>query len=99
MEGRIGVLTHLTDVPFFADSRASRLLQAADLIAWALWRYYGLASPDGRWISSLWPHFDSADGTMHGLVHVTRSFRLGRCECPPCKSRTQAPSPVSSKTR
>ena len=31
IESRIGVLTHLVDVPFFADSQASRLLQAADL--------------------------------------------------------------------
>jgi hypothetical protein len=87
LEGRIGVLTHLSDVPFFADSRASRLLQAADFIAWALWRYYGLLSPDDRSIKPLWSHFDQDGGKMHGLIHVTRSFPHGRCECPPCVSR------------
>jgi uncharacterized protein DUF3800 len=90
MAGRIGVLTHMTDVPFFADSKASRLLQAADFIAFALWRYYGLPVPDDRWISPLWSHFDSAEGKMHGLIHVTRGFRQSRCECPPCQSRLAA---------
>jgi Protein of unknown function (DUF3800) len=88
VEGRIGVLTHMIDVPFFADSRSSRLLQAADFVAWSLWRYYGLPSADEKWINPLWRHFDSADGTMHGLVHITRSFRFNRCTCPPCASRT-----------
>jgi hypothetical protein len=90
LSGRIGVLTHMTDIPFFADSRASRLLQAADFIAWALWRYYGLSSPDDKWIAPLWANFDQRDGTMHGLIHVTRSFKSQSCKCPPCVSR--APS-------
>jgi hypothetical protein len=89
LSGRIGVLTHMTDVPFFADSKASRLLQAADFIAWALWRYYGLSSPDPQWIDPLWANFDHQDGTMHGLVHVSRSYRSGGCSCPPCASRGQ----------
>ncbi len=87
IESRIGVLTHMADVPFFADSRASRLLQAADFVSWALWRYYGLQTPDPRWIEPLWSHFDQQDGKMHGLVHVSRSFQRGGCECPPCLSR------------
>jgi hypothetical protein len=85
LSGRIGVLTHMIDVPFFADSRSSRLLQAADFVAWALWRYYGLPRRDARWRDPLWGTFDNADGTMHGLVHVSRQF--GGCQCPPCASR------------
>jgi hypothetical protein len=87
LETRIGVLTHLADVPLFADSEASRLLQAADFVAFALWRYYGLPSRDSRPIADLWRHFDQADGKMHGLVHVTRAFPKGECGCPPCSSR------------
>jgi Protein of unknown function (DUF3800) len=87
IESRIGVLTHMADVPFFADSRASRLLQAADFVSWALWRHYGLPSPDSRWIQPLWSHFDQADGKMHGLIHASRSFPAGKCTCPPCVSR------------
>lgn len=86
MAGRIGILTHMIDVPFFADSRSSRLLQAADFVAWSLWRYYGLPKPDERWVTPLWPNFDSSGDTMHGLIHVTRRFGSG-CECPPCASR------------
>lgn len=84
--GRMGALTHLADVPVFADSKASRLLQAADFVAWALWRYYGLGTPDENWISDLWPLFDNAGGVMHGLIHVSPRFRAG-CPCPPCASR------------
>lgn len=92
ISGRIGVLTHMIDVPFFSDSRSSRGLQAADFIAFALWRYYGLQNADDRWIKALWPKFDSSDGKMHGLVHVTRSYtaRFNRCGCPACTSRATA---------
>lgn len=37
---RWGRLNNLADVPFFVDSRASRLVQYADLVAYALWRNY-----------------------------------------------------------
>jgi hypothetical protein len=88
--GRIGVLTHLADVPVFADSTASRLIQAADLVAWALWRYYGLAKSEENWVRRLWPNFDHDSGVIHGLIHVTREFITGRCMCPPCASRRPA---------
>lgn len=86
--GRIGRLTHLADVPLFADSRATRLIQASDLTAWALWRYYGLPMPDARWVTGLWPLFDAHGGIMHGLIHVSRNFPT--CPCPPCLSRRPA---------
>lgn len=35
-----GVLRNLSEVPLFLDSRASRLIQLADLIAYAVFRYY-----------------------------------------------------------
>jgi Protein of unknown function (DUF3800) len=88
--GRIGRLAHLSDVPFFADSRASRCIQAADFVSWALWRYYGLPTPDESFISPLWSHFDEAGGKMHGLIHVVPGFRQGVCSCPPCSSRAAA---------
>jgi hypothetical protein len=87
--GRIGKLTQLTDVPMFADSRASRLIQAADFVAWGLNRYYGDAQ-DESWIKPVWGRFDSADGVMHGLIHVVPGFRKGACSCPPCASRHRA---------
>ncbi len=83
--GRIGTLTHLADVPFFTDSKSSRLVQASDFISWALWRYYGAHPTDETRMRGLWPRFDAAAGTMHGLIHVSRHFRA--CVCPPCQSR------------
>jgi hypothetical protein len=85
--GRIGVLHHLSDVPLFADSKATRLLQAADFVSWALWRKYGSPN-DPRWLDYLWPLFDGADGVMHGLVHVHPGFQQQTCMCPPCVTRT-----------
>lgn len=84
--GRIGKLTHFTDVPMFADSKASRLIQAADFVAWGLYRYYGDAR-DESWIRPAWGRFDNANGQMHGLIHVSPAFVDGTCGCPPCVSR------------
>lgn len=84
---RIGRLTHLADVPLFADSRASRLIQTADLIAYGLWRYYGPDTSDSSLAGLLWPRFDQADGVMHGVVHVWKGYRRESECCPPCRSR------------
>lgn len=86
VEGRLGLLSHLADVPFFADSRASRLIQASDFVSWALWRYYGLQAPDPQWVDTMWDRFDCQGAVMHGLIHVSPRFR-GGCTCPPCASR------------
>src|SRR6266496_3053589 len=83
--GRIGKLNHIADVPLFADSRASRLIQAADFVSWGLYRYYGPAQDD-RWIKPLWKRFDADGGVMHGLIHVVPGFLHGVCSCPPCAS-------------
>lgn len=87
--GHVGKLNNMAHVPLFADSRATRLLQVADFVAWALWRYYGLTPKprDERWISDLWPHFDHANGQMHGLIHVTPDFARQVCNCKPCDQR------------
>jgi Protein of unknown function (DUF3800) len=95
VRGRIGTLTHLADVPFFGDSRASRLIQAADFVAWALWRSYGLPKPDDQWIDLFWDLFDADAGKMHGLIHITPDFRTGVCQCRPCANRrTAAAAPL-----
>jgi len=95
LAGRIpGRLGHIVDVPFFADSRASRGIQAADLVTFALWRYYGLPTSDPTWINLLWPRFDSVNGKMHGMVHVNPGFRTGTCGCPPCRGRAEPAVPA-----
>jgi Protein of unknown function (DUF3800) len=75
--GVLPQLRNLADVPLFADSRASRLLQAADLVSYALYRHYDPARGRGEdYVGVLWPRFDAVDGVMHGCVHFTPSFRL-----------------------
>jgi hypothetical protein len=84
---RWGALRTLAEVPLFVDSRASRLVQLADLVAYALWRKY--EHQDGRFFDNLIPHFDTEGGVIHGLVHVRP--RNPQCFCPACMSRSNGP--------
>lgn len=85
--GTVGQLRNMADVPLFADSRASRLLQAADLVSYALYRHYDPDRRNADYIEDLWDKFDSVDGVMHGCVNYTPSFGAGSCKCRPCEGR------------
>lgn len=89
--GRWGAFRHLAEVPLFVDSKASRLVQLADLVAYATFRKY--EHQDGRFFDALIPKFDSDGGVIHGLVH-----RRGRtdCFCPACHSRRWSTRPEIS---
>ena len=82
----LGRISNLADVPFFSDSRATRALQAADLVAYALYRYYAGGFYD-RFTHRLWPLFDTDQGKMHGLFHQSRNYQS--CPCPACRNRAQ----------
>ncbi len=84
---RWGALRNMAEVPLFVDSRASRAVQLADLVAYALWRKYEIL--DGRFFDALIPFFDSEGGVIHGLVHAKP--RAPQCYCPACMSRNNAP--------
>jgi hypothetical protein len=88
--GTLPQLRNLADVPLFADSRASRLLQAADLVSYALYRHYDPSRKGVDYVEALWPRFDSVDDVMHGCVHYTPSFGSQSCHCLPCVSRAGA---------
>jgi Protein of unknown function (DUF3800) len=81
--GRWGHFRNLAEVPLFVDSKASRCVQLADLVAWATWRKYEMR--DGRFFDQLVPKFDADGGVIHGLVHYRR--RDEPCYCPGCHSR------------
>ncbi|SRR5712692_2388867 len=85
--GTIGQLRNMADVPLFADSCASRLIQAADLVSYALYRHYDPGRRNRDYVERLWPVFDAADGALHGCVHFTPSFGSGSCQCVPCQNR------------
>lgn len=84
--GRVGQLKNLADVPLFADSRASRLLQVADLVAYALSRNY-MNPSDPRYLELIWDRFHTDNGVQHGCAHYTPSFGQRSCSCRPCTDR------------
>jgi hypothetical protein len=78
-----GVITNLSEVPLFMDSKASRLVQLADLIAFALYRYHEVQ--DNRFINIIQSRFNGPKGARN-LVHIpstadwvaSRLMTLGR---------------------
>jgi hypothetical protein len=80
---RWGQFRNLAEVPLFIDSKASRLVQLADLVAYATWRKYEYK--DGRFFDPLIPLFDSDGGVIHGLFHYKAWG--DSCYCPACSSR------------
>ena len=80
---RWGSLRNIADTPFFVDSRASRLVQLADHVAYSVFRRYN--SGDAQYIDIIASRFDEADGVYHGLSHK-HADRL-TCTCHGCLSR------------
>lgn len=80
---RWGNLHNIAEVPLFVDSRATRLIQFADLIAYALRRYYEFGEDD---LSDIIKHkFDAVGGIIHGLSHFTPADQPCGCYC--CRQR------------
>ena len=78
-----GAIHNLADIPFFVDSSASRLVQYADAIAYAVFRRYN--SGDAQYFDIIASKFDTADGVLHGLAHKVADH--ANCMCPACLSR------------
>jgi hypothetical protein len=79
---RWGLIRDLAEVPLFVNSKASRLIQVADHIAYAVFRRYEVG--DTSYLDIILPKFDSSGGVLHGLVHKTVE---PDCMCPACMSR------------
>lgn len=79
-----GTIRNLADIPYFASMKESRLLQAADFVAHAVWLMYERRDPS--LFKQLMPRFDSQGGILHGLAHI-RADTSSPCECPTCHSR------------
>lgn len=60
-----GTLRNLAEVPLFLDSKASRLIQLADIVAYAVHRHYN--RQDSTYFSIIQDCFDSEGSTIHGL--------------------------------
>jgi len=81
---RFGVIRNLADTPVFIDSKASRLVQRADHVAYSVFRRYDAL--DTSYFDIIASRFDAVDGRLHGLSHPQPSTALS-CMCPACMSR------------
>ncbi|MBI2502809.1 MAG: DUF3800 domain-containing protein [Candidatus Latescibacteria bacterium] len=88
---RWGGIKNLADIPFFVDSKASRLVQLADHVAYAVFRRY--EAGDTQYLDIIASKFDSADGIVHGLVH--KQTTNPDCMCIACMSRRSVGTRVS----
>ncbi len=80
---RWGVLRNLAETPLFVELRASRLVQLANHIAYAVFRRYN--SGDTNYFDAIASKFDSYDGVVHGLAH--KQTVDPDCMCIACLSR------------
>lgn len=60
-----GKTNNYAEVPVFLDSKASRLIQLADLVAYAIFRYY--EAGDMQFFDVIKDCFDVEGGVQHGL--------------------------------
>lgn len=86
-----GVIANLSDIPYFALARETRLLQAADLVSHALYLLY--ERNDDSVAKPFLHRFDQRDGVLHGLVHLTPN--KATCTCPRCDSERRRTEPAS----
>lgn len=86
---------NLADVPLFARSARSRLLQAADLVANAVYGEYEKSL--GRDFKTLLPKFDREGDRLHGLTHLTAN--AAACMCVACLSWRIHRAPASDDSR
>jgi Protein of unknown function (DUF3800) len=59
------IIRNLAELPLFIDSRASRLIQLADLVAYSVFRNYERKDP--QFFSIFTNRLDRSEGQIHGL--------------------------------
>ena len=84
---RTSTLDSLIEVPLYVDSKVSRLVQAADFVAWGIAQAY--ENGKVQYLDALEPRFDQFAGVQHGLVHMIARYK--RCPCGACRSRRNPP--------
>lgn len=77
-------LRNLAEVPFFTNSKSTRLIQLADLIAYSLFQRF--EREDRRYLNCFNGAFDYYGGHVHGLLH-RRNPASPECDCAYCATR------------
>lgn len=85
---KYGQLGNVVDIPYFATRKDTRMLQLADFVAYAAFRYY--ERNEDTYLKMILDKFDrkTRDRDPDGLKHITER----ECKCIACKWRL----PVSS---
>ena len=78
-----GKLYNLPEIPLFAESKSTRLLQLADFIAHEVFQRY--ENHYARHFDKFLGCFHQSDGVIHGLSHLIG--KKENCMCPACLSR------------
>jgi hypothetical protein len=81
-------LRNICEIPVFIDSKATRIIQLADHVSYAVFRRYN--ANDLNYFNCVDSRFDQSDGVIHGLSHKHAETRT--CTCPACITRRQVPS-------
>jgi hypothetical protein len=76
-------MRNICEVPMFVDSKASRLIQLADHVAYAVFRRYN--ANDINYFNCIEGTFDQHEGIIHGLSHKKPATQI--CTCPACLTR------------
>jgi hypothetical protein len=79
---RWGIIKNLSDIPYFASVKETRLLQVADFVAHSVFMLYERRNPS--LIHKFIHRFALRDGTLHGLRHFRPVSSTGPCDCPAC---------------
>ena len=74
---------NMAETPLFLDSKASRAIQLADHVAYAVFRRY--EAGDASYFDIIASRFDEDEGKMHGIVH--KQTYDPRCMCIACVTR------------
>ena len=81
-----GVTRSLIEVPLFVNSKATRMVQLADLVSYAVWRRYEKNDP--QYFDIISSRFDKEGNVIHGLVHYTPEGDFS-CKCLVCSQRRE----------
>jgi len=80
---RWGRLHNIGETPLFVDSRATRMIQYADMIAYALRQYYEHGT--SKYFDQISHLFDREGGVIHGLLHYVQ--QNAGCNCLICRQK------------